>query len=410
MKTSTSFEKTKIKFLFLEGVHPSAVATLEKAGYTNVESLKTSLGPEELKAKVKGVHFIGIRSRTQLTEDVFAAANKLLAVGCFCIGTNQVDLKAALVRGIPVFNAPFSNTRSVAELVIGQTILLLRGIPKKNALLHKGIWDKAAKGSFETRGKKLGIVGYGNIGSQLSVLAESMGMKVFLYDVVTKLPLGNAVQMDTLKELMSECDVISLHVPETDSTKEMIGAEQLSWMKPNAILINASRGTVVNIDALAAKLSNNELGGAAIDVFPVEPKSNDEEFVSPLRDFENCILTPHVGGSTMEAQENIGVEVSEKLAKYSDNGSSFTSVNFPEVTLPAHPNYHRILHIHKNVPGVLAEINSLFSAAGINIMSQYLQTNEDVGYVVMDIDKKYSDLAVEKLNQIAGTIRCRVLF
>jgi D-3-phosphoglycerate dehydrogenase len=410
MKTSTSFEKTKIKFLFLEGVHPSAVATLEKAGYTNVESLKTSLGPEELKAKVKGVHFIGIRSRTQLTEDVFAAANKLLAVGCFCIGTNQVDLKAALVRGIPVFNAPFSNTRSVAELVIGQTILLLRGIPKKNALLHKGIWDKAAKGSFETRGKKLGIVGYGNIGSQLSVLAESMGMKVFLYDVVTKLPLGNAVQMDTLKELMSECDVISLHVPETDSTKEMIGAEQLYWMKPNAILINASRGTVVNIDALAAKLSNNELGGAAIDVFPVEPKSNDEEFVSPLRDFENCILTPHVGGSTMEAQENIGVEVSEKLAKYSDNGSSFTSVNFPEVTLPAHPNYHRILHIHKNVPGVLAEINSLFSAAGINIMSQYLQTNEDVGYVVMDIDKKYSDLAVEKLNQIAGTIRCRVLF
>jgi D-3-phosphoglycerate dehydrogenase len=410
MMTPTSFEKSKIKVLLLEGVHPSAIATLAKAGYTNVESLKTSLGPEELKAKVKGVHFIGLRSRTQLTEEVFAAANKLLAVGCFCIGTNQVDLKAALVRGIPVFNAPFSNTRSVAELVIGQTILLLRGIPKKNALLHKGVWEKTAKGSFETRGKKLGIVGYGNIGSQLSVLAESMGMKVFLYDVVTKLPLGNAVQIDTLKELMSECDVVSLHVPETHSTREMIGAEQLSWLKPNAILINASRGTVVDIDALAAKLANDELGGAAIDVFPVEPKSNDEEFISPLRKFENCILTPHVGGSTMEAQENIGIEVSEKLAKYSDNGSSFTSVNFPEVTLPAHPNYHRILHIHKNVPGILAQINNLFSTAGINITSQYLQTNEEVGYVVMDIDKKDSDLAVEKLNQIAGTIRCRILF
>ncbi len=408
--TQTSFEKSKIKILLLEGVHPSAITTLEKAGYTNIESLKTSLGPKELKAKIKGVHFIGIRSRTQLTEEIFKAANKLLAVGCFCIGTNQVDLKAALVRGIPVFNAPFSNTRSVAELVIGQAILLLRGIPKKNALLHKGVWDKAAKGSFETRGKKLGIVGYGNIGSQLSVLAEGMGMKVFLYDVVTKLPLGNAVQVDSLKELMSECDVVSLHVPETHSTKDMIGAEQLSWLKPNGILINASRGTVVDIEALAAKLANNEIAGAAIDVFPVEPKSNDEEFLSPLREFDNCILTPHVGGSTMEAQENIGIEVSEKLAKYSDNGSSFTSVNFPEVTLPAHPNYHRILHIHKNIPGVLAEINTLFSASGINIGSQYLQTNEDVGYVVMDIDKTHSDLAVEKLNQVTGTIRCRILF
>ena len=410
MITQTSFEKSKIKILLLEGVHPSAITTLEKAGYTNIESLKTSLGPKELKAKIKGVHFIGIRSRTQLTEEIFKAANKLLAVGCFCIGTNQVDLKAALVRGIPVFNAPFSNTRSVAELVIGQAILLLRGIPKKNALLHKGVWDKAAKGSFETRGKKLGIVGYGNIGSQLSVLAEGMGMKVFLYDVVTKLPLGNAVQVDSLKELMSECDVVSLHVPETHSTKDMIGAEQLSWLKPNGILINASRGTVVDIEALAAKLANNEIAGAAIDVFPVEPKSNDEEFLSPLREFDNCILTPHVGGSTMEAQENIGIEVSEKLAKYSDNGSSFTSVNFPEVTLPAHPNYHRILHIHKNIPGVLAEINTLFSASGINIGSQYLQTNEDVGYVVMDIDKTHSDLAVEKLNQVTGTIRCRILF
>lgn len=406
----TSFEKRKIKILLLEGVHPSALRTLKKAGYTNVESIKTSLGTEELKKKIAGIHFVGIRSRTQLTEEVFQCANKLLAVGCFCIGTNQVDLNAALIRGIPVFNAPFSNTRSVAELVIGQSILLLRGIPKKNAALHQGIWQKAAKGSFETRGKKLGIVGYGNIGSQLSVLAEGMGMKVYLYDVMTKLPLGNANQLDTLEELMRECDVVSLHVPETLQTKNMIGAKELAWMRPEAILINASRGTVVDIDALASALKNNKIAGAAIDVFPAEPKSNDEEFVSELRQFDNCILTPHVGGSTMEAQENIGVEVSEKLAKYSDNGSSVTSVNFPEVTLPAHPDCHRLLHIHENVPGVLSEINSVFSGTGINIRSQFLQTNEKVGYVVMDIDQQYSELALEKINQVTGTIRCRVLF
>ena len=406
----TSFEKNKIKILLLEGVHPSALRSLEKAGYTNVESIKTSLGIEELKQKIAGVHFVGIRSRTQLTEEIFQAANKLLAVGCFCIGTNQVDLNAALIRGIPVFNAPFSNTRSVAELVIGQSILLLRGIPQKNALLHKGVWQKAAKGSFETRGKKLGIVGYGNIGSQLSVLAEGMGMKVYLYDVMTKLPLGNATQLDSLEELMSECDVISLHVPETPQTQNMIAAKQIAWMRSEAILINASRGTVVDIDALATALLDKKIAGAAIDVFPVEPKSNDEEFISKLREFDNCILTPHVGGSTMEAQENIGVEVSEKLAKYSDNGSSVTSVNFSEVTLPGHPDNHRILHIHKNVPGVLAEINSMFSETGINIRSQFLQTNAEVGYVVMDIDQKHSELALEKLNQVSGTIRCRVLF
>jgi D-3-phosphoglycerate dehydrogenase len=406
----TSFEKSKIKFLLLEGVHQSALDTLTKAGYDNVEYLKTSLEGDELKEKIANAHFVGIRSRTQLTEEVFAAANKLLAVGCFCIGTNQVDLTAALGRGIPVFNAPYSNTRSVAELVIGQAILLLRGIPEKNALLHRGVWQKAAKGSFETRGKKLGIVGYGNIGSQLSVLAEAMGMKVYLYDVVTKLPLGNATQVDSLEELMRECDVISLHVPETAQTKNMIGAKELGWMKPEGIFINASRGTVVDIDALAAALESKQIAGAAIDVFPVEPKSNDEEFVSPLRAFENCIITPHVGGSTMEAQENIGVEVAEKLVRYSDNGSSFSAVNFPEVSLPAHPDNHRLLHIHKNVPGVLSEINRIFSDTGINIRSQYLQTNEDVGYVVMDIDEQYSELALRKLNEVNGTIRCRVLF
>lgn len=405
-----SLEKSKIRFLLLEGVHPSAVATLQQSGYTNIEQHKKALPAQELKKSIANAHFVGIRSRTQLTEDVFAAARKLVAVGCFCIGTNQVDLQAATSRGIAVFNAPFSNTRSVAELVIGQSILLLRGIPEKNALLHRGVWQKAAKGSFETRGKKLGIVGYGNIGSQLSVLAESMGMKVYLFDVVTKLPLGNAQQLDSLEELMRECDVISLHVPETPQTQDMISQEQLGWMKPEAVLINASRGSVVDIAALAGALQSKAIAGAAIDVYPQEPKSNAEEFISPLRQVDNCIITPHVGGSTMEAQENIGVEVAEKLIKYSDNGSSFASVNFPEVTLPAHPGKHRLLHIHKNVPGVLSEINSVFSETGINISSQYLQTNEHVGYVVMDIDVQSSEMALEKLNQVTGTIRCRILF
>ena len=315
-----------------------------------------------------------------------------------------------MIRGIPVFNAPYSNTRSVAELVIGQSILLLRRVPEKSALLHRGEWQKTATGSFETRGKKLGIVGYGNIGSQLSVLAESMGMKVFLFDVVTKLPLGNAIQLNSLQELMSTCDIVTLHVPETPDTKDMIGAEQLGWMQPSAIFINASRGTVVDIDALAAALREKRLAGAAIDVFPVEPKSNDEEFVSPLREFDNCILTPHVGGSTMEAQRNIGIEVSEKLVRYSDNGSSFASVNFPEVSLPAHPGKHRLLHIHENVPGVLSQINSIFSENGINISSQYLQTNDKVGYVVMDVDVDASELALARLNEVNGTIKSRVLF
>ena len=406
----TSLEKSKIKFLLLEGVHKSALSTLDEAGYTNIEYLKTSLSEEALIEKIRDVHFIGIRSRSQLTQAVFAAAEKLQAVGCFCIGTNQVDLNAALIKGVPVFNAPFSNTRSVAELVIGQTILLLRGIPQKNAQAHRGAWEKIATGSYETRGKKLGLIGYGNIGSQLSVLAESMGMKVYLYDIVNKLPLGNAAQLHSLKDLLKICDVVSLHVPETPQTFNMMGKEQISWMKKGAILINASRGTVVDIDALAAALESGRLSGAAVDVFPVEPRSNDEEFISPLRKFDNCILTPHVGGSTIEAQENIGLEVSEKLIKYSDNGSSFTAVNFPEVALPAHPGMHRLLHIHKNVPGVLSEINNIFSSSGINIRSQYLQTNDQIGYVVTDIDVEDSEGVLDKLNRITGTIRCRVLF
>lgn len=406
----TSLDKSKIRFLLLEGVHQSAVKTLNDAGYTNIEHIKTSLSEDELVDKIKDVHFIGIRSRTQLTMRVFEAASRLQAVGCFCIGTNQVDLSAALTKAIPVFNAPYSNTRSVAELVIGQTILLLRGIPEKNALTHRGIWQKVATGSFETRGKKLGLIGYGNIGSQLSVLAESMGMKVFLFDIVTKLPLGNATQVNSLKELMQTCDVISLHVPETAQTENMIGAEQISWMKKGSILINASRGTVVDIDALAAALESRHLCGAAVDVFPVEPHANDEEFVSPLRKFDNCILTPHIGGSTMEAQENIGFEVAEKLIRYSDNGSTQTSVNFPEVALPSHPGMHRLLHVHENVPGVMSQINQIFSASGINIRSQYLQTNDKIGYVVMDIAEKDSNIALDKLNEVTGTIRCRVLW
>ena len=406
----TSLEKAKIKFLLLEGVHQSAVDTLNAAGYTNIEYISHSLPEDELIEKIADAHFIGIRSRTQLTEQVFEAARKLVAVGCFCIGTNQVDLQAATRRGIAVFNAPYSNTRSVAELVLAQAILLLRGIPEKNAKAHLGVWQKSAKNSYEIRGKKLGIIGYGSIGTQFSVLAESLGMQVYFYDVVSKLPLGNATQVSSLKELLAISDIVSLHVPATPSTKYMFGQEQFDQMKPGSILMNASRGTVVEIDALVETLKSGKLLGAAIDVFPVEPKSNDEEFISPLREFDNVILTPHIGGSTMEAQENIGVEVGEKLATYSDNGTSVSSVNFPEVALPSHPNNHRLLHIHENVPGVMSEINKVFSDNGINICSQYLQTNDKIGYVVIDVDKAYSELAQEKLKSVKGTIRCRVLF
>ena len=406
----TSLDKSKIKFLLLEGIHESASRTLKSHGYENIEAVKGSISEQELLKKVKDIHFIGIRSRTQLTDVVFSAAEKLLAVGCFCIGTNQVNLDAALTKGVPVFNAPYSNTRSVAELVIAQAILLLRRVPEKNLLAHQGIWQKSAAGSFEARGKKLGIVGYGSIGSQLSVLAESMGMKVFLHDSVTKLPLGNANQVDSLEALMRECDVLSLHVPENPETRNMIGADELRWMKPESVVINASRGSVVDLDALAVALRENRIAGAAIDVFPHEPASNQDEFTSPLRGIPNCILTPHVGGSTMEAQENIGIEVSEKLIKYSDNGSSFNSVNFPEVTLPAYSGKHRLLHIHQNRPGVLSEINIVFAKNGININSQYLQTNNEVGYVVMDVDAEHSKEALNRLNEIDGTIRCRVLF
>ncbi len=408
--TRTSFDKSKIKILLLEGVHESAVRSFNNAGYTNIEYLKTSLPEDELKAKLANTHFLGIRSRTQMTREMFEAAPKLVAVGCFCIGTNQVDLTAATERGVVVFNAPFSNTRSVAELVLAESILLMRGVAEKNALAHRGVWLKSARDSYEIRGKTLGIIGYGSIGSQLGVMAEAMGMRVLFYDIVAKLPLGNADQATSLQELLAASDVVSLHVPETASTRNMIAAEQLALMKRGSILINAARGTVVDIDALVSSLREGHLLGAAIDVFPVEPRSNDEEFQSPLREFDNVILTPHVGGSTVEAQENIGLEVSEKMVKYSDNGTSITSVNFPEVALPAHPGIHRLLHVHRNVPGVMTAINQVFSDNSINIAGQYLQTNEKVGYVVIDVEADYSDLALKEIQSVEGTIRARVLY
>jgi D-3-phosphoglycerate dehydrogenase len=405
-----SLDKAKIRFLLLEGVHKNALDVLSNNGYTNIEYLRTALDEDALIAKIKDAHFVGIRSRTQLTAKVLEAANKLIAVGCFCIGTNQVNLRAAMEKGIPVFNAPYSNTRSVAELVLAEAILLLRGIPEKNALVHRGGWSKSAEGSYETRGKTLGIVGYGSIGSQLSVLAESLGMYVIYYDAVTKLPLGNARQVGTMDELLANADVVSLHVPEIPSTANMMGAAQFAKMKAGSIFINAARGTCVDIDALAAALESKHLGGAAVDVFPVEPKANDEEFLSPLRKFDNVILTPHIGGSTLEAQANIGLEVAEKFARYSDAGTTLSAVNFPEVAVPLMAGKHRLLHIHNNIPGVLSAINRIFAENGINISAQSLMTNDAIGYLVMDVDADYSTVALQKLQEIDGTIKARVLY
>ncbi|MBL4899256.1 MAG: phosphoglycerate dehydrogenase [Colwellia sp.] len=404
-----SLAKDKIKILLLEGVHQSALDELTAKGYSNIEYVKTSLNESDLIEKIANVHFIGIRSRTQLNAKVLSHAKKLVAIGCFCIGTNQVDTVAAQELGIPVFNAPFSNTRSVAELVLGETLLLLRGIPEKSAKAHRGEWLKTAVGSVEARGKTLGIIGYGHIGTQLGILAETLGMRVRFYDIETKLPLGNASQVFSLDALLSESDVVSLHVPETPQTQYMIGSAQFEAMKPGAILINASRGTVVDIDALAEALTQKKVAGAAIDVFPVEPKGNADEFVSPLRGFDNVILTPHIGGSTKEAQENIGLEVASKLAKYSDNGSSLSAVNFPEVSLPEHVNASRLLHIHHNQPGVLTKINQAFAELGVNIAAQYLQTDDKVGYVVIDIESADSIQALKALKAIDGTIRARIL-
>lgn len=410
--TAYSLEKNKIKVLLLEGIHASAVAAFHADGYSEIEYHEKALQKEKLIASIGATQIIGIRSSTQLTAEIIQQAPKLIAIGCFCIGTNQVDLEAAQEAGVPVFNAPFANTRSVAELVLAESILLMRGIPYRSALAHRGGWAKTASDSYEVRGKCLGIVGYGHIGTQVGVLAEAVGMQVVYYDIESKLALGNARAAASLDVLLETADVVTLHVPETPQTQKMIGAEQLARMKPGARLINASRGTVVDIDALAEALKSKRLSGAAIDVFPKEPKVAGEEFVSPLRGMENVLLTPHVGGSTMEAQEHIGTEVAGKLIKFSDNGSTISAVNFPEVSLPEHPKLHRLLHIHHNRPGVLSELNAIFSERRINIASQYLQTNAKVGYVVIDIESEQAETQQLKhvLDRVSGTIRTRALY
>ena len=409
----TSLDKSRIKILLLEGVHPSAVEAFQADGYTNIATHAKALPEPQLLEAVSDAYFIGIRSATQLTASVLEHAPRLIGIGCFCIGTNQVDLDTAQLRGVPVFNAPFSNTRSVAELALAEIIFLLRGIPQRNAAAHRGGWIKTATGSHEARGKCLGIVGYGHIGTQVGVLAEALGMRVVFYDIETKLALGNAQPLPTLDALLECADVVTLHVPETPQTFHLIGAAQLARMKPGAALINAARGTVVEVAALTQALESKHLAGAAIDVFPEEPKANEDEFVSPLRRFDNVLLTPHVGGSTEEAQQNIGLEVAGKLLKYSNNGSTLGSVNFPEVSLPEHPGKHRLLHIHRNQPGVLSAINAVFSEQQINIAGQYLQTNPRIGYVVIDVDgdERAETLQLKKrLDQVPGTIRTRALY
>lgn len=405
-----SFEKEKIKILLLEGIDPSASQEFYENGYCNVETVSSALDGKELFEKIGKAFILGIRSRTMITPEVLSFAPKLFAIGCFCIGTDQVALRDAALKGIPVFNAPHSNTRSVAELVLGLTIMLMRGIFEKNAAAHQGIWMKSALGSHEVRGKVMGIVGYGHIGAQVSVLAESVGMQVVYYDILTKLPLGNAKAAASLDELLFLSDIITVHVPDTKDTLQMIGEKEFSQMRPGSYLINASRGGVVDIDALSRFLKSGHIKGAALDVFPKEPKDALTLFESSLKGQKNAILTPHIGGSTEEAQRNIGSEVARKLIYYSDRGSSEGAVNFPAVSLPQHKETHRILHIHKNVPGMLQKINKEIADENINVHSQYLLTTQDVGYVVLDIEKKISRNLLHALQEIEGTIRSRVLY
>jgi len=410
MSQDTSYPKEKINILFLENISDKAVQLFKQNGYTNVKKLGGAVNEEQLIKEIKNVHLLGIRSKTQITEKVLDAAEKLQAVGCFCIGVNQVNLKAATKKGVVVFNAPYSNTRSVAELVIGLSIMLIRRIPDKTKAAHEGVWMKEAKGSFELRGKTLGIIGYGNIGSQVSVLAEGLGMKVIFYDTETKLPLGNAVACDTLEELASKADILSLHVPETKQTKNLINDEVLSYCKHGAIVINYARGEVVDLDALAKHLKAGHIGGAAVDVYPWEPEKNGDKFTTPLQGLSNVILTPHIGGSTEEAQENIGEDVSVKLFNYLEKGITNGSHTVPAIGLPPVEGAHRILHIHRNVPGVLGAINTTLSNHNINIVGQYLKTNDDIGYVVLDIDKKLSKQALELLKGVKETIKVRLLY
>lgn len=397
--------------LLAEGIHDNATSVLRDAGFDDIETRATALSEDALIEQVRDVHYLGIRSRTRVGARVLEAARELRGIGCFCIGTNQVDTDAAKLRGIPVFNAPFSNTRSVAELVLAEAVLLLRDIPRKNANAHQGRWLKTAAGSYEVRGKHLGIVGYGHIGSQVGLLAESLGMRVFFHDVESKLALGNATASSSLNALLELSDVVTLHVPEAPETKNLIGASELARMRPGAALINASRGSVVDIDALVEALESKRLSGAAIDVFPSEPKASREEFVSPLRGLDNVILTPHVGGSTQEAQHSIGLEVAEKLVRFNANGSTLSAVNFPEVSLPPHLGTYRLLHIHRNQPGVMANVNAIFSESGINIAGEYLQTDDKVGYVVVDfdVDEGFDTQRLERLKAIDGTLRARIV-
>jgi len=404
-----SLDKAKIKFLLLEGIHPRAREIIEAAGYKNIVEKSGALTPEALLQAIKGVHFVGIRSRTQLDAATIEAASRLTAIGCFCIGTNQVALQKAGLAGIPVFNAPFANTRSVAELALAEIIMLMRGIPQKNAAAHRGEWLKSASGSKEIRGKTLGMVGYGHIGSQLGIIAESMGMRVIFHDIENKLPMGNAEARDSLEALLKEADVVSLHVPDTAETRNLMSASRIKSMRKGSYLINASRGTVVDIDALSKALRSGHIAGAAIDVFPVEPKSNNDRFESPLTGLDNVLLTPHIGGSTLEAQENIAVEVASKLVRYSDNGTTRSAVNFPQVSLPDHGLTRRIMHIHRNEPGVLKNINQIFFGNEVNIAAQYLQTDGEIGYVVMDVESDDVSSLMSELAKIPATIRTRIL-
>ena len=407
---ATSYPKEKIKVLLLENVSDTAVKNFTRNGYTQVEKLTKALPETELVNAVKNVHLLGIRSKTQITPAILEAAKKLQAIGCFCIGVNQVDLDTATNTGIAVFNAPYSNTRSVAELVIGAAIMLIRRIPDKNAAAHRGIWLKEASGSYELRGKTLGIIGYGNIGSQVSVLAESLGLKVIFYDVETKLPLGNASDIQTLKDLLSKSDIITLHVPETEQTKNLINKSNLKYCKKGSIIINYARGEVIDLVALRKAIVDKQIGGAAIDVFPIEPEKNGDLFESPLQDLPNVILTPHIGGSTEEAQQNIGEDVSTKMLNYLEKGITFGSHTVPALSLPPQAGAHRILHIHQNVPGVLSAINSELSKYKINIVGQYLKTNESIGYVVVDVDKQLSRKAEHLLREVPHTIKVRLLY
>jgi D-3-phosphoglycerate dehydrogenase len=407
-----SLSKDKIKVLLVEGISQAAADLFAERGYTNVERLPKALDPAQLKAKIKGVHILGIRSRTELTAEALSQADRLIAAGCFSVGTDQVDLAAAKAAGVPIFNAPFSNTRSVAELTIGEIVMLFRRIFPRSSAAHAGIWDKSATDSIEVRGKTLGIVGYGNIGSQLSNLAEAMGMRVIYYDQTDKLRHGNTEPTATLGELLAEADVVSLHVPETPATAGMIGQAELAQMKQGSYLINNSRGTVVDLDALAAALRAGHLRGAAVDVFPEEPGANGPGFESPLRGLDNVILTPHIGGSTAEAQERIGLEVARKLIEYSDIGSTLGSVNFPAVQLPSRAHGARFIHVHENQPGMLNRINQLFSGRGVNIGAQYLQTDPEIGYVVIDIDDAAIDAEeiLAELRELPGTVRARLVY